>query len=214
SGLQLGHFPVIVGQGENLHPKPEFARATLDSLVFPATDILCPPILSSAVIRHQRDHIHGAPAAPATSISHQRAQERIGLIAKFFCDAPHSFAYLQTDSWVVPQSTGDGRRSNAETLRDFRHAHCLDLVLRNIFHQRGLAGREALPQRFLLRATICTKTAPKDTIPGRPWFIPCSPHCRSHDEPTWFVPTSQLFNATILMPKVEQEMHKAGDFLV
>ena len=27
-------------------------------------------------------------------------------------------------------------------------------------------------------------------------------------------PNQQLFNATILMPKVEQEMHKAGDFLV
>jgi uncharacterized repeat protein (TIGR04044 family) len=73
--------------------------------------------------------------------------------------------------------------------------------------------REALPQRFPC-AQQYAQNGPERNHPGPRMVHALLSYCRSHDEPTWFVPTSQLFNATILMPKVEQEMHKAGDFLV
>ncbi len=45
SGLKLGHLAAIIGQGEDLDAKPEFARAALDSFVFPTADILGSPVL-------------------------------------------------------------------------------------------------------------------------------------------------------------------------
>ncbi len=65
-----------------------------------------------------------------------------------------------------------------------------------------------------LRAQRYARKMPrKQASPDRGWFEPCFIATRTMSR-ALVRPTQQLSNATILMPKVEKEMHKAGDFLV
>src|ERR1700722_4565599 len=87
SRLQLDQVPAIIGQGENLHPKPELPGAALNSFVFPTTDILGSPVSPPTIVGHQRDDVDGSAAAAPTAIGHQGAHERIRLVTEFVGDA-------------------------------------------------------------------------------------------------------------------------------
>jgi hypothetical protein len=113
SRLQLAQLPAIIGEGENLHPKPELPGAALNSFVFPTTDILGSPVSSSTIVGHQRDYVDGSAATAPAAIGHQGTDERIRLVTEFVGDAADAFPQFHTDPRVIPQSPRDAGRSNA-----------------------------------------------------------------------------------------------------